>query len=150
MHEGRLGAWHGSVWPVRCILASPPATAATQPARTVPGAAFPAPANGALGGEQQRVAIARSLVSKPLVLLADEPTGALDTATGHELMTLLKELFDQEGLTIVLVTHEQEVAAFARRIIRMRDGRIIGDSGAERAAGQAPPSPANAGGEPVR
>ena len=83
------------------------------------------------GGEQQRVTIARALVSKPLVLLADEPTGALDTATGHELMTLLKELVDQEGLTVVLVTHEHDVAAYARRVIRMRDGRIIEDSGAE-------------------
>ena len=69
------------------------------------------------GGEQQRVTIARSLVSKPLVLLADEPTGALDTTTGHELMNLLKELVEQEGLTIVLVTHEQEVAAYAQRVI---------------------------------
>ena len=81
------------------------------------------------GGEQQRVTIARSLVAEPLVLLADEPTGALDTTTGHDLMTLLKELVDQEGLTIVLVTHEQEVAAYAERMIRMRDGRIIEDSG---------------------
>ena len=80
------------------------------------------------GGEQQRVTIARSLVSNPLVLLADEPTGALDTATGHELMTLLRRLVDEAGLTIVLVTHEQEVANYARRIIRMRDGRIIEDS----------------------
>ncbi len=85
------------------------------------------------GGEQQRVTIARSLVSNPLVLLADEPTGALDSATGHDLMTLLKQLVDEAGLTIVLVTHEQEVASYARRIIRMRDGRIIEDSGTGRA-----------------
>ena len=82
------------------------------------------------GGEQQRVAIARSLVVDPLVLLADEPTGALDTATGHEIMTLLTELVEEHGLTVVLVTHEQEVAAYARRTIRMRDGRIVEDSGA--------------------
>ena len=84
------------------------------------------------GGEQQRVTIARALVSNPSVLLADEPTGALDSATGHELMTLLKELVEHEGLTIVLVTHEQEVASYAQRTIRMRDGRIIQDSGFHR------------------
>ena len=95
------------------------------------------------GGEQQRVAIARSLVSNPLVLLADEPTGALDSTIGHELMTLLKELVNQEGLTIVLVTHEQEVASYAERIIRMRDGRIIADSGAGISYDDARPAPAN-------
>ncbi len=79
------------------------------------------------GGEQQRVAIARSLVVDPLVVLADEPTGALDTATGHEVMTLLSDLVDQHGMTIILVTHEPEVAAFAHRSIRMRDGQIIED-----------------------
>ena len=89
------------------------------------------------GGEQQRVAIARSLVVNPLVLLADEPTGALDTATEHELMTLLSELVDQQGLTVVLVTHEVEVAAYANRTVRMRDGRIIEDSGAPVAAATA-------------
>ena len=89
------------------------------------------------GGEQQRVAIARSLVVNPLVLLADEPTGALDTATGHELMTLLSELVEQQGLTVVLVTHEADVAAYAKRTVRMRDGRIIEDSGAPMAAAAA-------------
>ena len=89
------------------------------------------------GGEQQRVAIARSLVVNPLVLLADEPTGALDTATGHELMTLLADLVEQQGLTVVLVTHEAEVAAYANRTVRMRDGRIIEDSGAAETAATA-------------
>ncbi|MCY3646724.1 MAG: ABC transporter ATP-binding protein [Chloroflexi bacterium] len=93
------------------------------------------------GGEQQRVAIARSLVVNPLVLLADEPTGALDTATEHELMTLLSELVDQQGLTVVLVTHEPEVAAYARRTVRMRDGRIVEDSSAPLVAA-APDGPA--------
>ncbi|MCY3558781.1 MAG: ABC transporter ATP-binding protein [Chloroflexi bacterium] len=86
------------------------------------------------GGEQQRVAIARSLVVDPLVVLADEPTGALDTATGHEVMTLLSDLVDQHGMTIILVTHEPEVAAFAHRMVRMRDGQIIEDTGASNAA----------------
>ena len=80
------------------------------------------------GGEQQRVAIARSLVVDPLVLLADEPTGALDTATGREVMGLLADLVDQQGLTVVLVTHEPDVAAYARRTVRMRDGRIVEDT----------------------
>ena len=86
------------------------------------------------GGEQQRVAIARSLVVDPLVLLADEPTGALDTATGEELMALLTALVDEQGLTVVQVTHEPAVAAYGRRTVRMRDGRIIDDSGACAAA----------------
>ncbi len=80
------------------------------------------------GGEQQRVAIARSLVVDPLVLLADEPTGALDTRTGQEVMQLLADLVTEHGLTIVLVTHENDVARHARRLLRMRDGEIISDS----------------------
>ena len=94
------------------------------------------------GGEQQRVAIARSLVVNPLVLLGDEPTGALDSATGRELMELLTELVEDQGLTVVLVTHEADVAAYARRTIRMRDGEIVGDSGA--GADPSVPSPAGA------
>ena len=79
------------------------------------------------GGEQQRVAIARSLVVNPRVVLADEPTGALDTRTGEEVMALLTELADENGITVILVTHEQEVAEHARRVIRMRDGEIVED-----------------------
>ena len=76
------------------------------------------------------MAIARSLVVDPLVVLADEPTGALDTTTGHEVMTLLSDLVYQHGMTIILVTHEAEVAEFAQRTVRMRDGKIIEDTGA--------------------
>jgi putative ABC transport system ATP-binding protein len=79
------------------------------------------------GGQQQRVSIARALVVDPLLLLADEPTGALDTQTGIEIMELLSELVAHHGLTVVLVTHESEVAAYAQRVIRMRDGRIVED-----------------------
>ncbi len=86
------------------------------------------------GGEQQRVAIARSLVVDPLFLLADEPTGALDTQTGEELMGLLSDLVRERGITIILVTHEAEVAAHATRTIRMRDGQIVEDSGQPRLA----------------
>ncbi len=97
------------------------------------------------GGEQQRVAIARSLVVNPLVLLGDEPTGALDSATGRELMELLTELVEDQGLTVVLVTHEADVAAYARRTIRMRDGEIVGDSGAGAEPSVPPPAGASAG-----
>ena len=80
------------------------------------------------GGEQQRVAIARSLVVDPLIVLADEPTGALDTTTSGEVMELFTELVDERKITVVIVTHEQEVAKHARRTLRMRDGRIEEDS----------------------
>ncbi len=79
------------------------------------------------GGQQQRVAIARALVNRPEMILADEPTGALDTTTAGEIMGLFGEL-NNEGVTVILVTHEEEIAAHARRVIRFRDGRIIEDS----------------------
>jgi len=79
------------------------------------------------GGEQQRVAIARALANEPRVLLADEPTGNLDSATGEEFMRLLEELWRGSGLTIVLVTHDRSIAAAAPRMVRMRDGRVDGD-----------------------
>jgi putative ABC transport system ATP-binding protein len=81
------------------------------------------------GGQQQRVAIARALVTKPSVIFADEPTGNLDSQKTREVMRLLKSLNDERGITIVLVTHEEDVAAFARRRIRFRDGHIESDTG---------------------
>lgn len=79
------------------------------------------------GGQQQRVAIARALVNDAPVILADEPTGNLDTKTGREIMELFVRLNKESDITIVLVTHENEIAAYSRRIIRFLDGRIIGD-----------------------
>jgi putative ABC transport system ATP-binding protein len=79
------------------------------------------------GGQQQRVAIARSLVGSPAVILADEPTGALDTATSAEIMGILQSLNRQQGLTVIVVTHEPDVAAYASRMITLRDGKVIGD-----------------------
>jgi len=87
------------------------------------------------GGQQQRVAVARAVVARPALLLADEPTGALDTRTGIEIMALFQSL-NRDGITVVVVTHEPEVAAFARRLLRFRDGRLVSD--------EAVPHPADA------
>jgi len=79
------------------------------------------------GGEQQRVAIARAIVTGPAVLMADEPTGNLDTARSHEIMELLVELNRREGITIVMVTHELDIAAYAKRIVHFLDGLVESD-----------------------
>jgi putative ABC transport system ATP-binding protein len=79
------------------------------------------------GGQQQRVAIARALVTEPEILMADEPTGNLDSARTQEVMELLQKLNRERGITIVMVTHEPDVAAYARRNLVFRDGRIISD-----------------------
>ncbi|GAB4424637.1 MAG: ABC transporter ATP-binding protein [Chloroflexi bacterium OHK40] len=79
------------------------------------------------GGQQQRVAIARALAASPSILLADEPTGALDSRTSVEIMAILQRLNREQGLTVVIVTHEAEVADYARRVITVRDGKLVGD-----------------------
>jgi putative ABC transport system ATP-binding protein len=75
------------------------------------------------GGQKQRVAIARSLISKPKIILADEPTGALDTQTSYEVMDILSEI-NQQGITVIIVTHEHDIAAMTQKIIRLKDGNI--------------------------
>ena len=84
------------------------------------------------GGQQQRVAIARALAAKPSIILADEPTGNLDTATSHDVMGLLRVVARQYHQTIVLITHDQDIAQLADRIVRIEDGRIV--RGSERHA----------------
>lgn len=80
------------------------------------------------GGQQQRVAIARALAGDPMVILADEPTGNLDSQRSHEILTLLQELNRRQGITIVMVTHEADIAAYARRLVVFTDGRIVSDT----------------------
>ena len=77
------------------------------------------------GGQQQRVAIARALVMSPQLILADEPTGNVDTKTGDEIMKILKELNKKDKMTVIIVTHEADIAAQARKIIKVRDGQIV-------------------------
>ena len=77
------------------------------------------------GGQQQRVAIARAIVSNPRLLLADEPTGNLDTRTGHEIMGLIERLNREQGITVVMVTHDRTMAGFAARVIDFSDGRVV-------------------------
>jgi putative ABC transport system ATP-binding protein len=84
------------------------------------------------GGEQQRVAIARALIGRPAIILADEPTGNLDSTTGGEIMALLRQLNRAQGVTLLLVTHDAEAASFADRIVRLRDGQLVSSSLAER------------------
>jgi putative ABC transport system ATP-binding protein len=83
------------------------------------------------GGQQQRVAIARALVNRPLLLLADEPTGNLDTQTARDVMNVFTGLNRDQGITVLLVTHEPDIAQYARRLIKFRDGHVVYDGAPE-------------------
>ncbi len=90
------------------------------------------------GGEQQRASIARALVNRPTLLLADEPTGNLDSRTGEEIMNYLRECHDSQGLTVLLVTHERALAdRYAQRVLTLADGRLVDDTRVETIAAQA-------------
>ncbi len=89
------------------------------------------------GGQQQRVAIARALVNNPAILMADEPTGNLDSRTSREVIKLFRVLNEQIGLTIILVTHDQDIARHARRVLVLKDGQIVADTADYRQAVQA-------------
>ena len=80
------------------------------------------------GGQQQRIAIARALINQPQILLADEPTGQLDSKTSNEIMAIFQSLNQSRGITVVVVTHSPEVALFANRIVTFSDGRILSDT----------------------
>ncbi len=91
------------------------------------------------GGEQQRVAIARALITNPEVLLADEPTGNLDSETGHQILELIRELNERDGLTVVLATHNREAASYAHAVVELRDGRLTGRAPSTPPAAGPPP-----------
>jgi ABC-type lipoprotein export system ATPase subunit len=93
------------------------------------------------GGQQQRVAIARALINHPPVLLADEPTGNLDSRTTMEILAMLQALNRDEGITIIIVTHDPTVAAHTRRNIRLRDGLVVSDERVQAAVAVVPPAP---------
>jgi putative ABC transport system ATP-binding protein len=93
------------------------------------------------GGEQQRVAVARAFAHRPRILFADEPTGNLDAANGANVVALLSELNRELGTTLVLVTHEPDLARLARRVLRLRDGAVVGDEATASAAGPAAARP---------
>ncbi|MFL5319083.1 MAG: ABC transporter ATP-binding protein [Myxococcaceae bacterium] len=93
------------------------------------------------GGQQQRVAIARAIVTRPRCILADEPTGNLDSRTSIEVMALFQELNTTSGITVVLVTHEPDIAAYASRVIVMKDGQVLTDKRQEPMAAIVPPLP---------
>ncbi len=88
------------------------------------------------GGQQQRVAIARALINRPKLILADEPTGNLDTHTSHEIMSLFSDLSEHEGITILLVTHEHDIAQYAQTIVHVHDGKIDSIEPTQRMKGQ--------------